>query len=109
MAGLNLGHPPPASVPELLDPLDGLGWNRSRTRAAPTPTNISTKLEPVTEMKGTSASPATARANRVFPVPGGPCISIPRDYVLVVACCLKAGKIGRCYLGPVPCIDGARE
>ena len=33
---------------------------RSRTRAAPTPTNISTKLEPVTEKKGTSASPATA-------------------------------------------------
>ena len=31
--------------------------NRSRTRAAPTPTNISTKLEPVTEMNGTWACP----------------------------------------------------
>ena len=28
-------------------------WKRSRTRAAPTPTNISTKLEPVTEKNGT--------------------------------------------------------
>ena len=31
--------------------------NRSRTRAAPTPTNSSTKLEPVTEKNGTEASP----------------------------------------------------
>ena len=38
--------------------------NRSRTRAAPTPTNISTKLDPVTEKKGTLASPATARAKQ---------------------------------------------
>src|SRR5580700_3138276 len=53
-------------------------WNRSRTRAAPTPTNISTKLEPVTDRNGTCASPATARASRVFPVPGGPAISTPR-------------------------------
>ena len=43
-----------------------------RTREAPTPTNISTKLEPVRAKKGTSASPATARAMRVFPLPGGP-------------------------------------
>ena len=35
---------------------------RPRTRAAPTPTNISMKCDPVTEMKGTPASPATARA-----------------------------------------------
>ena len=33
---------------------------RSRTRAAPTPTNISTKSEPEIEKKGTPASPATA-------------------------------------------------
>ena len=52
--------------------------NRSRTRDAPTPTNISTKLEPVTEKNGTSASPATARASSVLPVPGGPTISTPR-------------------------------
>jgi hypothetical protein len=45
---------------------------RSRTREAPTPTNISTKSEPEMEKKGTPASPATERARRVFPVPGGP-------------------------------------
>ncbi len=45
---------------------------RSRTRAAPTPTNISTKSEPESEKKGTPASPATAFARRVLPVPGGP-------------------------------------
>ena len=52
--------------------------NRSRTREAPTPTNSSTKLEPVMAKNGTSASPATARASRVLPVPGGPTISTPR-------------------------------
>ena len=59
------------------------GWfflalsNRSRTREAPTPTNISTKSEPEMEKKGTPASPATARASRVLPVPGGPTSSTP--------------------------------
>ncbi|CAB5018392.1 unannotated protein [freshwater metagenome] len=51
--------------------------NRSRTRDAPTPTNISMKSEPVTDKKGTSASPATARAMRVLPVPGGPTSRMP--------------------------------
>ena len=51
--------------------------NRSRTRLAPTPTNISTKSEPEMEKKGTPASPATARASRVLPVPGGPNSSTP--------------------------------
>ena len=51
--------------------------NRSRTREAPTPTNISTKSEPEMEKKGTPASPATARASRVLPVPGGPKSSTP--------------------------------
>ena len=46
--------------------------NMSRTRLAPTPTNISTKSEPEMEKKGTPASPATARASSVLPVPGGP-------------------------------------
>ena len=46
--------------------------NRSRTLEAPTPTNISTKSDPDNEKKGTSASPATALANNVLPVPGGP-------------------------------------
>ena len=51
--------------------------NRSRTRLAPTPTNISTKSEPEIEKKGTPASPATARASSVLPVPGGPKSSTP--------------------------------
>ena len=59
------------------------GWfffaisNRSRTREAPTPTYISTKSEPETEKNGTPASPATALANSVLPVPGGPTKSTP--------------------------------
>ena len=51
--------------------------NRSRTREAPTPTNISTKSEPEMEKKGTPASPATALARSVFPVPGCPTRIIP--------------------------------
>ena len=50
---------------------------RSRTLDAPTPTNISTKSEPDREKKGTSASPATAFARSVLPVPGGPTKSAP--------------------------------
>src|SRR5437660_1781765 len=50
---------------------------RSRTRDAPTPTNISTKSEPEMEKNGTPASPATARASSVLPVPGGPYNSTP--------------------------------
>ncbi|MNX50037.1 hypothetical protein D3C86_806540 [compost metagenome] len=51
--------------------------NKSRTREAPTPTNISTKSEPDREKKGTCASPATAFANKVLPVPGGPTNNAP--------------------------------
>ncbi len=51
--------------------------NISRTRDAPTPTNISTKSEPEIEKKGTSASPAIARPSNVLPVPGGPTNKIP--------------------------------
>ncbi len=51
--------------------------NRSLTRDAPTPTNISTKSEPEMEKKGTLASPATAFARRVLPVPGGPTSRAP--------------------------------
>ena len=50
---------------------------RSRTRAAPTPTNISTKSEPDREKNGTLASPATALANKVLPVPGDPTSRAP--------------------------------
>ena len=46
--------------------------NKSLTREAPTPTNISTNSEPESEKNGTFASPATAFARSVLPVPGGP-------------------------------------
>mmetsp|Transcript_20262 Transcript_20262/g.50447 ORF Transcript_20262/g.50447 Transcript_20262/m.50447 type:complete len:309 (+) Transcript_20262:898-1824(+) len=50
---------------------------RSRTREAPTPTNISTNSEPEMEKKGTPASPAMAFARSVLPVPGGPTSKTP--------------------------------
>ena len=52
--------------------------NISRTREAPTPTNISTKSDPEIVKNGTFASPAIAFANSVLPVPGLPVISTPR-------------------------------
>ena len=56
-----------------------LAWsNRSRTREAPTPTNISTNSLPLMEKKGTPASPAIAFASKVLPVPGGPTSKMPR-------------------------------
>ena len=51
--------------------------NMSRTRAAPTPTIISTNSEAFMEKNGTPASPATAFARSVLPVPGGPTSSTP--------------------------------
>ena len=51
--------------------------NISLTLDAPTPTNISTKSEPEIVKNGTLASPATALAIKVFPVPGGPTIKTP--------------------------------
>ena len=51
--------------------------NMSRTRLAPTPTNISTKSEPEIEKNGTPASPAIARASKVLPVPGEPTSNAP--------------------------------
>ena len=51
--------------------------NKSRTRLAPTPTNISTKSDPLKLKKGTCASPAIAFANKVLPVPGGPINKAP--------------------------------
>ena len=57
--------PPPRPAPRLR-PMESISstktmagaclravWNRSRTRLAPTPTNISMKSEPLTDMKGT--------------------------------------------------------
>ncbi len=50
---------------------------RSLTLEAPTPTNISTNSDPLVEKKGTFASPATALAIKVLPVPGAPTRRIP--------------------------------
>ena len=50
---------------------------RSRTRAAPTPTIISTNSAALIEKNGTPASPATAFASSVLPVPGAPTSSTP--------------------------------
>ena len=52
--------------------------NRSRTRLAPTPTMASMNSDAEIEKNGTSASPATARASSVLPVPGGPDSRTPR-------------------------------
>ena len=52
--------------------------NRSRTREAPTPTIASTNSDADCEKNGAFASPATARASSVLPVPGGPDSSTPR-------------------------------
>mmetsp|Transcript_18821 Transcript_18821/g.58559 ORF Transcript_18821/g.58559 Transcript_18821/m.58559 type:complete len:299 (-) Transcript_18821:730-1626(-) len=51
--------------------------NRSRTRAAPRPTKSSTNSDALALKNGTPASPATARASSVLPVPGGPTSSTP--------------------------------
>ena len=51
--------------------------NKSLTLEAPTPTNISTNSAPLILKNGTLASPATALANRVLPVPGGPTNKTP--------------------------------
>ena len=51
--------------------------NRSRMRAAATPSNISTNSEPLAEKNATSEDPAMALARYVFPVPGGPSSRIP--------------------------------
>ena len=63
---------------KMIDGATCLAWsNRSRTRLAPTPTIISTNSEAEIEKNGTSASPATARASSVLPVPGWPESSTP--------------------------------
>jgi len=59
--------------------------NISRTRLAPTPTNISTKSEPLIEKNGTSASPATALAISVLPVPGADIMNLVNEAALLAA------------------------
>lgn len=51
--------------------------NKSRTRLAPCPTKTSSNSGPAAWKNGTLASPATARANNVLPVPGGPTNKTP--------------------------------
>jgi len=71
---------PTASISsmKMMQGLFFFAWsNRSRTRLAPTPTNISTNSEPLMEKKGTPASPETAFASNVFPVPGEPTNKTP--------------------------------
>ena len=75
MATAQSGAAMPADGIDLIDEDDagrvlfGL-LEMSRTREAPTPTNISTKSEPEIVKNGTLASPAMARASKVLPVPG---------------------------------------
>ena len=54
---------------------------RSRTRDAPTPTIISMNSDADRWKNGTPASPATARASSVLPVPGCPDSSTPLGIV----------------------------
>ena len=80
IAGLRLRARPTASISSMKMMQGDFAlacWKRSRTRLAPTPTNISTKSEPDIEKKGTPASPATALASKVLPVPGGPTSRAP--------------------------------
>mmetsp|Transcript_2934 Transcript_2934/g.8943 ORF Transcript_2934/g.8943 Transcript_2934/m.8943 type:complete len:242 (+) Transcript_2934:892-1617(+) len=64
--------------------------NRSRTRLAPTPTKSSTNSEAAQLKKGTPASPATALASSVLPVPGGPTSSAPLG-ILAPSCVYLSG------------------
>ena len=81
---------PPPVPPLLLRPMESISsmkimqgefccacLKRLRTREAPTPTYISMKSEPDRKKNGTFASPATALASSVLPVPGGPTSRAP--------------------------------
>jgi len=63
-------------------------------RAAPRPTNSSTNSEAETAKKGTPASPATARASSVLPVPAGRAWCGCWDTALQQAhCCRRNGSL----------------
>ena len=79
---LALVIPLPRPAPRWPDPIDFINENYtrsvflpcsniSRTRLAPTPTNISTKSDPEMVKNGTLASPAIARAVTSCPYPAG--------------------------------------
>mmetsp|Transcript_8888 Transcript_8888/g.26884 ORF Transcript_8888/g.26884 Transcript_8888/m.26884 type:complete len:258 (-) Transcript_8888:54-827(-) len=72
--------PPTASISSINTMLGALilaCLNRSLTLAAPRPTKSSTNSLALQAKKGTLASPATAFASSVFPVPGGPLSKTP--------------------------------
>ena len=86
----SLSSLPPKPLPPLFLPIASISsmkmiqgaffsasLKRSLTLAAPIPTNISTNSEPEMLKKGTLASPATALASMVLPVPGGPTSKAP--------------------------------
>ncbi len=83
-------------------PIFRADWNRSRTRLAPTPTNISMKSDPVTERNGTPASPATALAIRVFPVPGGPTSSTPLGTLAPISA-KRSGVLRKSTISVISC------
>ena len=56
--------------------------NRSLTREAPIPTYNSTNSLAEQLINGTSASPATAFASKVLPVPGRPTCKVTNRYSL---------------------------
>lgn len=71
--------PPSASISsmKITPPRLRAFLNSDLMRLAPMPTRKPVTSDPETEKKGTPASPATARASSVFPVPGGPTSSAP--------------------------------
>ena len=80
--------------------------NRSRMRAAATPSNISTNSEPLAEKKATSEDPAMALARYVFPVPGG---TLQQDPLLVAQAGQKLVKACS-EMGPMQCgADGGYQ
>ena len=80
---------------------------RSLTRLAPTPTNISTKSEPDREKNGTCASPATAFASRVLPVPGGPTRRAPLG-ILAPSCVYLFGFFKKCTISSTSSLASCR-
>mmetsp|Transcript_31288 Transcript_31288/g.77513 ORF Transcript_31288/g.77513 Transcript_31288/m.77513 type:complete len:204 (-) Transcript_31288:853-1464(-) len=77
--------------------------NRSLTREGPTPTKTSMKSDPDMEKKGTPASPATALANKVLPVPGGPTRSAPFG-ILAPRCSYFLGLLRKSTNSMISCL-----
>ena len=80
--------------------------NRSRARAAPTPTIASTNSDAAPEKNGTPASPATARASSVLPVPGAPgqqhaARDAPAEPAVAVGVLEEVDDLGQLRLGLV--------